>query len=117
MNKLDITRRQFIKSTAILAGTTLLPSCTTKPSPKAAPPTAVDQVTLGKTGLKLSRLGIGTGSGGGRIIRNLGQEEANRLFRYAYDQGITYIDTSETYRTHTIIAEAIKDILNPCFFE
>lgn len=110
MNKPDITRRQFIKNTALLAGTTFLSSCTTKPSAKAPTPTAVDQVALGQTGLKLSRLGIGTGSAGGRIIRDLGQEEANRLFRYAYDQGITYIDTSETYRTHTIIAEAIKGL-------
>lgn len=110
MAGLGTTRRQFIKGVTLLAGTALLPSGNAKPSIQGPAPTAVDQVTLGKTGLKLSRLGIGTGSAGGRTIRDLGQEGASRLFRYAYDQGITYIDTAENYRTHTIIAEAIKDM-------
>lgn len=105
MSKKEITRRQFIKSSAVLAGTTLLSSCTTGPSP-----TAVDQVPLGGTGLKLSRLGIGTGTIGGSVQRDLGTEGFNRLIRYAYDQGITYIDTAENYQTHTWIREAIKGI-------
>ena len=105
MSKKEITRRQFIKSSAVLAGTTLLSSCTTGPNP-----TAVDQVPLGGTGLRLSRLGIGTGTIGGSVQRDLGTEGFNRLIRYAYDQGITYIDTAENYQTHTWIREAIKGI-------
>jgi aryl-alcohol dehydrogenase-like predicted oxidoreductase len=70
----------------------------------------VDQVTLGKTGLKLSRLGLGTGSKGGSIQRALGPEKFNRLVRYAYDQGITYIDTAQSYDTHTMVGEAIKGL-------
>jgi predicted aldo/keto reductase-like oxidoreductase len=70
----------------------------------------VDQVTLGKTGLKLSRLGIGVGSKGGSIQRALGADGFTRLIHYAYDQGITYIDTAEAYRTHTMVREAIKDL-------
>jgi hypothetical protein len=72
--------------------------------------TAVDQVTLGKTGLRLSRLGIGTGSKGGSIQRALGADGFNRLIRYAYDQGITYIDTAQNYKTHTMVREAIKGL-------
>ncbi|MHC4734863.1 MAG: aldo/keto reductase, partial [Planctomycetota bacterium] len=72
--------------------------------------TAVDQVTLGKTGLKLSRLGLGTGSIGGSIQRGLGPEKFNRLIRYAYDQGITYIDTAQAYRTHEMVREAIRGL-------
>jgi len=109
MNRERITRRQFLKSTAAIAGTALLSSCSTGPFTKRAP-TAVDQVTLGKTGLKLSRLGIGTGSRGGSIQRALGADGFNRLIHYAYDQGITYIDTAESYRTHTMVREAIKGL-------
>lgn len=109
MNRERITRRQFLKSTAAIAGTALLSSCSTGPFTKPAP-TAVDQVTLGKTGLKLSRLGIGTGSRGGSIQRALGADGFNRLIHYAYDQGITYIDTAESYRTHTMVREAIKGL-------
>lgn len=109
MNRERTTRRQFIKGTAALAGAVLLSSCSTGPFAKSTP-TAVDQVTLGKTGLKLSRLGIGTGSKGGSVQRELGADGFNRLIHYAYDQGITYIDTAENYRTHTMVREAIKDL-------
>jgi aryl-alcohol dehydrogenase-like predicted oxidoreductase len=72
--------------------------------------TAVDQVPLGKTGLKLSRLGIGCGTNSGRVQQELGQEGLTRLIRYAYDQGITYIDIARSYRTHTMLGEAIKGL-------
>jgi len=106
MIRKEITRRQFIASTTALCGATLLSSCTTTVSI----PTAVDQVILGKTGLKLSRLGVGTGTIGGSVQRSLGTEGFNRLIQYAYGQGITYIDTSDSYQTHTYIRDAIKDI-------
>ena len=109
MNRERITRREFLKGTAALAGTVLLSSCSTGPLAKSTP-TAVDQVTLGKTGLKLSRLGIGAGSKGGSIQRALGADGFNRLIHYAYDQGITYIDTAESYKTHTMVREAIKGL-------
>ena len=84
MNRERVTRRQFLKSTAVLAGTALLSSCSTGPFAKRTP-TAADQVTLGKTGLKLSRLGIGTGSNSGNVQRALGTDGFNRLIHYAYD--------------------------------
>jgi len=70
----------------------------------------VDQVTLGNTGIKLSRLGMGCGSVGGSIQRNLGQDGFTRLVRYAYDQGITYLDTAQAYNTHEMIGQAIKGL-------
>jgi len=108
MSARKITRRDFIKGAVALGSATLLSSCSTGPS--ARKPTAVDQVTLGKTGLKLSRLGVGTGSKGGSVQRALGQDGFNRLIRYAYDQGITYIDTAQSYKTHTMVREAIKGL-------
>ena len=65
---------------------------------------------LGKTGLKLSRLGIGCGTSSGRVQQELGQEGFNRLVRYAYDQGITFFDIARSYRTHTMLGEAIKGL-------
>ena len=110
MSGKSISRRQFIKGTAALAGTAFLSSCNIGPFAFGRKATAVDQVTFGKTGLKLSRLGIGTGSKGGSIQRALGQEEFTRLIRYAYDQGITYIDTAQNYRTHEMVRGAIKGL-------
>lgn len=110
MSMKNISRRQFIKGTAALAGAAMLSSCSSNPFAKGVKQTAVDQVTLGKTGIKLSRLGIGTGSKGGSIQRALGADGFNRLIRYAYDQGITYIDTADSYKTHTMVREAIKGL-------
>ena len=70
----------------------------------------MDQVTLGKTGIKLSRLGIGTGSNSGRDQTALGKEGFTKLIHYAYDQGITYIDTAESYRTFEWISGAVKGL-------
>lgn len=107
MNHHKFNRRQFLTASAALAGAALLsPSVLAAASAKKL--SAVDQVTLGKTGLKLSRLGIGTGTNGGKVQRDLGREGFTRLIRHAYDQGITYIDTAQNYQTHEMIREAIK---------
>jgi predicted aldo/keto reductase-like oxidoreductase len=107
MHGKKFTRRQFIKSTAALAGSMFLSCRDQQPSGSK---TAVDQVTLGKTGLKLSRLGVGTGSISGSVQRSLGIDKFTHLIRYAYDQGITYIDTAEAYKTHEMVREAIKGL-------
>ncbi len=109
MHRKEITRRQFVRGSAVLAvGLGLSPLVPEVFAKKKR--TAVDQVPLGKTGLKLSRLGIGTGTRGGSVQRALGSEGFNKLIRYAYDQGITYIDTAQSYGTHTYVGEAIKSL-------
>ena len=102
------TRRQFLEHTALAAGAALgVPALLA-----AAPPgrSAVDQVVLGRTGLKLSRLGMGTGSDSGNVQRSLGQDAFNRLVRYAFDHGITYFDAAQSYRTFDWIAGAVKGL-------
>ena len=110
MSMKNISRRQFIKGAAALATAGLLSSCNNSLLSMGRKKTAVDQVTLGKTGIKLSRLGIGTGSNSGSVQRALGADGFNRLIHYAYDQGITYIDTADSYKTHTMVREAIKGL-------
>jgi predicted aldo/keto reductase-like oxidoreductase len=109
----EFNRRQFIRTSAALAGTALLSPWALSHSRAAAPAvtrTAIDQVTLGTTGLKLSRLGIGTGVNGGHDQVALGKEAFIKLVRYAYDQGITYVDAAEQYATFGWIGEAIKGL-------
>jgi predicted aldo/keto reductase-like oxidoreductase len=108
MHSRHLNRRQFIERSAALTGALLLSSCSsTRPRAKR---TATDQVSLGKTGIKLSRLGFGTGSNGGQIQHDLGQDQFNRLIHYAYDQGITYFDCAQAYRTFEWISGAIKGL-------
>lgn len=101
-----ITRRRFLESSVALA---FVPSALRG---AGEPPrrTAVDQVELGKTGLRLSRIGIGTGSRGGSVQRALGREGFEKLVRHAWDRGITYIDTADSYRMHEWIRDAVRGL-------
>src|SRR5262249_1873701 len=59
-----------------------------------------DQVRLGKTGLKISVVGVGTGSNGWNHQSNqtrLGQETFTRLMRHAHESGITFFDLADQY--------------------
>ena len=108
-----LSRRQFIQTSA-LAGAALMSSGSLAKLGAADAPatvrTAVDQVTLGKTGIKLSRLGFGTGSNNGHVQLANGKADFIDLIHYAYDHGITFIDTAQAYATFPVIAEAIKGL-------
>jgi len=105
-----LSRRQFLERSAAAAGALLLSGNPLGSKAVAAKRTAVDQVPLGNTGLKLSRLGFGAGSNSGQVQHALGQEGFNRLIRYAYDQGITYFDCAQSYRTFEWLGGAIKGL-------
>jgi len=72
---------------------------------------ATDLVTLGKSNVQVTRLAFGTGSFSGRVQRELGQEQFTRLVRYAYDQGIRFFETAESYGDmHRMLGVALKGI-------
>ena len=110
MKNNHLSRRQFLERSAGAAGALLLASGSWFSSQAATKRTAVDQVALGKTGIKLSRLGFGTGSNSGNVQHDLGQEGFNKLIRYAYDQGITYFDCAQSYKTFEWLGGAIKGL-------
>jgi Predicted oxidoreductases of the aldo/keto reductase family len=111
MKRNELTRRQFIQTSTLFAGAAVLSPWALDFSRAAAVKrTAVDQVTLGNTGIKLSRLGVGTGSSNGYEQTAAGKEQFVKLIHYAYDQGITYIDTAQRYQTFGWIADAIKGL-------
>jgi len=101
------SRRDFLKTgfaAGALAGAGILPL-------KAARATAQDWVTLGKSGVKVTRLAFGTGTIGGRTQRELGQDQFTRLVRYAYDRGIRFFETAESYGDmHRMLGLALKGI-------
>jgi aryl-alcohol dehydrogenase-like predicted oxidoreductase len=72
---------------------------------------ATDWVTLGKSGIKVTRLAFGTGSMSGATQRALGQDQFTRLVRYSYDQGIRLFETAESYHDmHRMLGVALKGI-------
>ena len=70
---------------------------------------AHDTVALGKTGIRTSRLAMGTGtfgfSGGSNQTRS---GELTRLLRTGYDRGLTFFDTADSYGSHPEVAEAVS---------
>lgn len=72
---------------------------------------ATDWVTLGKSNVKVTRLAFGTGTMSGRVQRELGQEEFTRLVRHAYDRGIRFFETAESYgEMHKMLGIALKGL-------
>src|SRR5881398_1640149 len=72
---------------------------------------ATDWVTLGKSNVKVTRLAFGTGTHGGAVQRELGQEEFTRQVRHAYDRGIRFFETAESYgEMHKMLGIALKGI-------
>src|SRR5215470_7927004 len=69
---------------------------------------ATDMVTLGKSGMRVTRLAFGTGSNGGQVQAALSQQEFNSLVHYAYDHGIRFFETAEAYMTPAMLGEALK---------
>jgi len=85
------SRRTFIKTgvaAGALAGVSAL---------HAERATATDWVTLGKSNVKVTRLAFGTGTFSGRAQQELGQDGFTRLVRYAYERGIRFFETAESY--------------------
>lgn len=101
------SRRDFLKSglaAAALAGAGSLPS-------RAAREHATEWVTLGKSGVKVTRLAFGTGTYSGQVQRDLGQKQFTRLVRYSYDRGIRFFETAESYGDmHRMLGVALKGI-------
>jgi aryl-alcohol dehydrogenase-like predicted oxidoreductase len=110
MSNINYNRRQFLKRSAFAAGALALAPDALMRAEAAPKRTAVDEVTLGSTGVKLSRLGMGTGVNNGRTLTDLGRDGFTKLIHYAYDQGIRHFDCSESYATFSWIADAIKGL-------
>jgi len=109
-------RRRFLESTAGAAAALVVGSALRgNPAVEGLPavddhPPAPPIVELGKTGIKTSRLGQGTGVHAGN-----GQSDETRrgfgklveLIHHAYDRGLRFFDLADLYGTHTYFREAL----------
>jgi len=67
---------------------------------------------LGKTGIRVSVIGIGTWQLGGEWGKNFEQTEVNVILEKAAELGVNLIDTAECYGDHLsekLVGQAIKD--------
>ncbi len=90
------SRRQFLKGT-VAAGVVAGAAGLSRAGRAAERRSATDWVALGSSGVRVTRLAFGTGTYGGRVQRELGQEQFTRLVRHAYDRGVRFFETADAY--------------------
>src|SRR5271165_129069 len=74
---------------------------------------ASDTVVLGQTGIKTSRLAMGTGTVGSEHHSHqtaLGVKGLSELLLNGYDQGLRFFDAADSYGSHPHVAEALKHV-------
>src|SRR5271169_6412440 len=110
-------RREFLIRSATAVGAAWLTSKTVfdtiAATPLPAKYAASDIVTLGSTGIKTSRLAMGTGtvgSGGHSHQTALGVKGLSDLLLNGYDKGLRFFDAADTYGSHPHVAAALKQV-------
>lgn len=110
------SRRQFIKSSLVSAGA--LAAAPALMCGAEAPKTpgafnGTDIVTLGKTGIKTTRLAHGTGFNGynrSSELTRMGKEAFERVMHRSLDQGISFLDMADLYGSHPFVKDTVKGI-------
>ncbi len=111
--KKTLNRREFIsRSVGAGAGTIIFGKTVfAAASEKVYLKDPLELITLGKTGIKTTFLGMGTGFSGGNRSSNITRAGvAESLIRQAYEKGIRFFDCADTYGTHPYTAAALKGI-------
>lgn len=107
-----VSRRRFIGTTlagagAFVGGVNWVEARSSKTAG------AVDMVTLGKTGIKTSRLAQGTGwNGGARSSAHvrLGEKVLCNLIRHSLDHGVRLMDAADLYGSHRYVRKALDGV-------
>ena len=114
MAKRNLTRRQFVATTlaagagSVLLGKSVLGSAVRSQGLSADP---FQIVSLGKSGLKSTLLGMGTGFSGYNRSSNITRAGvAESIIRSAYEKGIRFFDCADSYGTHPFTAAALKGV-------
>lgn len=132
----EISRRSFNRAALGSAATALAAplgwACNEKP-PSVAAPGAVEgaaaqaalavpatpsgsataRVPLGRSGLEVPRIAMGTGSGGWARASDqtrLGQAAFIKLMRYGVERGASFIDAADLYGSHPFVNAALREI-------
>ena len=112
--KSHLNRRDFMVKTA--AATTAVMAAAPAVAARArlaVPKSATELAVLGKTGISVSLIGMGTGSIGSGQASNqtrLGVSGFTRVVRHALDQGIRFFDVADQYGSHVYLREALKGV-------
>ena len=74
---------------------------------------ATARVPLGRSGLPVPRLAMGTGTSGWQRVSDqtrLGQRDFTRLMRHGVERGAEFIDTADLYGAHSYVKAALSEM-------
>lgn len=113
-------RREFLSKSAQAVGAAFLSRAATANAawlhadPLANKYKAADEIVLGKTGIRTSRLAMGSGTIGWHGASNqtrLGMDAfVNVLLNGYHENGLRFFDTADGYGSHPYVANAIKQL-------
>lgn len=126
----EVTRRQFVSGVLVgAAAAGCAGSSRVRPSGDSAvagagpatpqgdaPPArkaATDQVSLGNSGIQVSRLALGSGTqgfGGSSAQTRLGAAAFTSLLTYGHGEGLTFFETADQYGSHPHVREAMRQV-------
>ena len=110
----QMNRRKFIRTGVLrLAGLSVLQSGIAYNNIMLPANVLVDRVELGKSGLTVSRIAMGTGTTGYNKASNqtrLGMDGFVKMARHAYERGIRFYDMADGYGSMPYVGESIKTL-------
>ncbi len=111
----ELKRRHFLQGSLLGAGAFMTGPvfASEKTENKKESGCVTDRVKLGNTGIKASRLAMGTGMHGGNRESDhtrLGQEKFTRLMRHGFDEGLNFFDMADLYGSHPFMKNALEGI-------
>lgn len=105
---MEYSRRRFLGTAVAGMGALLLHSCHAA-SGNYDP---YDIIEIGRTGIKTTRLSLGTGvktMNQKSALARMEQDQAVKLVREMYERGVRMFDLAEDYGTHVCVGEALKN--------
>ena len=110
---MQINRRKFLERSLALGAAATLPLNAFAEDEKATR-RATDVIELGPAKVKVSRMAVGTGTYGAghssNQLRALGVNGVAEMLTSAYDKGIFFWDTADSYGTHDAVKAALKKV-------
>ncbi len=113
MEKMRFNRREFLSALSLGTGFLMFSNPLTSCSSASMSTDPFQLVSLGNSGIKTTLLGMGTGNHANwreSFLTRQDRSQSLGVLRHAYDRGIRFFDCADTYGTHDMVAEALKEI-------
>lgn len=113
MGKFDLNRRKFLGALSLGTAHLMFHNPVFGAATRFATSDPLQRVVLGKSGLETTLLGFGTGIWAGNRSSFMTRQEKEKsvaMLQHAYDRGFRFFDCADTYGTHGMMAEALRNM-------